>query len=333
MKPTLPIVAVPLMLLAALLGLVVVIQPPEPAAATTDLCRVDSGRLDASPAGVDREQLGNAATIIQVARLRDVPARGMVVAIAAALQESSLRNLSGGDRDSAGLFQMRPSTGWGSWGQVTDPVYAATAFFGGPDVPPDNPGLFDVPGWEQMPIAEAAQAVERSAYPDAYTKWADDAAAVVAAITGEAVDCTTTTGTDCPPSGRSVEAGLMPDAQLVVRCAVAHFDIASIGGLATGGHVTGSDHYTGRAVDLMIDDWSTPEGVAFGDRVAAYFLADPQAFGITYLIWRNRIWSAARGGWRPYAHPDGRTDPTALHMDHLHVSVAGNSATGLELTP
>jgi hypothetical protein len=332
MKALLPVVAIPLALLATLIGLVVVIQPPDPAAAG-EVCRVDAGRLDGSVAGLDAEQLDNAATIIQVAKQRGVPSRGMVVAIAAALQESSLRNLPGGDRDSAGLFQMRPSTGWGSWDQVTDPVYAATAFFGGPDVPPDNPGLFDVPGWEQMTIAEAAQAVERSAYPDAYTKWADDAAAVVAAITGQAVECTTATGTDCPPSGRSVESGLMPDAQLVVRCTVAHFDIQSIGGLATGGHIAGSDHYTGRAVDLMIDGWSTPRGAAFGDRVVAYFLADPDAFGITYLIWRNRIWSASRGGWRPYSHPDGRTDPTALHMDHLHVSVAGNSATGQEPTP
>ena len=119
----------------------------------------------------DEEQLANAATIIEVGRSRNVPPNGWVVALTAALQESSLRNLPYGDRDSAGLFQMRPSMGWGTLAQVTDPTYATTAFYGGPDVPPENPGLLDVDGWQQMNPADAAQAVERSGYPDAYDRW------------------------------------------------------------------------------------------------------------------------------------------------------------------
>ena len=256
-----------------------------------------------------------------------MPTQGLVVALAASLQESTLRNLSYGDRDSAGLFQMRPSTGWGTFEQVTNPVYAATAFFGGPDVPPANPGLLDVAGWQSLSVAEAAQAVERSAYPDAYSQWADEAAQLVERLTSQSLACPTGLAADCPPTGRSVEAGLQPDGVLVVRCAVAHFQIASIGGRATSGHIAGSDHYTGRAVDLMIDDWATPAGVAFGDRVAAYFIANARRFGITYIIWRARIWTTERPYWRTYTHPSGSANPTLLHLDHLHISVSGNAAT------
>jgi hypothetical protein len=277
----------------------------------------------------DQEQLTNAATIISVGRSRNVPPRGWVVAIAAALQESTLRNLPYGDRDSAGLFQMRPSQGWGSFDQVTDPRYAATAFFGGPDVAPSNQGLLDVQGWSRLSITDAAQAVEHSAHPDAYAKWADEAEALVHQLAGEDVDCARQPAADCPPSGLPVEAGLTPDALLVERCAVARFHIRNIGGLATSGHVNGSDHYTGRAVDLMIDDWTTPQGVRLGDRIAEYYVAHADDFGVTYIIWRAHIWTTERPYWRPYSHPDGRTDPTALHMDHLHISVAGDATTSL----
>ncbi|NYI03446.1 cell wall-associated NlpC family hydrolase [Allostreptomyces psammosilenae] len=82
--------------------------------------------------------------------------------MATALQESSLRNLSYGDRDSLGLFQQRPSQGWGTAEQIQDPVYASTKFY---------EGLLAVDGWESMTLTQAAQAVQRSDFPDAYAKW------------------------------------------------------------------------------------------------------------------------------------------------------------------
>ena len=314
-----------LLLFAPFFGLIV-FMGNNPTLASTSYC-VPGTNDQSDGVGFTNEQLANAATIVKVGQSRNVPTQGLVVALAASLQESTLRNLSYGDRDSAGLFQMRPSTGWGTFEQVTDPVYAATAFFGGPDVPPANPGLLDVAGWQSLSVAEAAQAVERSAYPDAYSQWADEAAQLVERLTSQSLDCPTGLAADCPPTGRSVEAGLQPDAVLVVRCAVAHFQIASIGGLATSGHIAGSDHYTGRAVDLMIDDWATPAGVAFGDRVAAYFIANAGRFGITYIIWRARIWTTERPYWRTYTHPSGSANPTLLHLNHLHISVSGNAAT------
>jgi cell wall-associated NlpC family hydrolase len=89
----------------------------------------------------------------------------------AAAQESGLRNLAYGDRDSLGLYQQRPSDGRGSASKFLDPVYASRAFFGGPLSPTRNPGLLDVAGWQSLPLTTAAQAVQRSAFPNAYAKW------------------------------------------------------------------------------------------------------------------------------------------------------------------
>jgi murein DD-endopeptidase MepM/ murein hydrolase activator NlpD len=125
----------------------------------------------------DGEQVTNATTIVAVgARLR-VPPYGWVVAVATAMQESRLRNLGDlgerNDHDSLGLFQQRPSQGWGTPAQLMDPVYAATAFY---------VTLLRVPGWQQLPVTVAAQRVQRSAYPDAYEKWSADARALVGQI-------------------------------------------------------------------------------------------------------------------------------------------------------
>ena len=80
--------------------------------------------------------------------------RGLLIALMTAAQESTLRNLEYGDRDSLGLFQQRPSMGWGTPAQVRDPAYAAAAFYGGPASPTSNPGLLSVPGWEAMPLTD-----------------------------------------------------------------------------------------------------------------------------------------------------------------------------------
>ncbi|MFD2414801.1 C40 family peptidase [Amycolatopsis pigmentata] len=115
----------------------------------------------ASQIGYEPEQLANAATIVAVGKQLGVPEHGWVIAIAAALQESGLRNLDHGDRDSLGLFQQRPSQGWGNPDQIMNPAYAATQFYR---------HLLAIPGWQNMSVTEAAQAVQHSATPDAYTE-------------------------------------------------------------------------------------------------------------------------------------------------------------------
>jgi len=123
--------------------------------------------------GVSAEQAGNATVVVGVGRQLRVPPRGWVVALATALQESGLRNLDYGDRDSLGLFQQRPSKGWGTPAQIMDPRYSSAAFYS---------RLVRVPGWQRMRLTDAAQAVQVSGLPGAYQKWEPLAVALVARI-------------------------------------------------------------------------------------------------------------------------------------------------------
>jgi LysM repeat protein len=126
------------------------------------------------------EQEANARIIIAVGRELGVPDYGIVIALATAMQESSLRNINWGDRDSVGLFQQRPSTGWGTVDQIMDPAHAARLFYDGN--PGYTRGLRDIAGWESMPLTVAAQRVQISAYPNAYAKWETSARAWFAAL-------------------------------------------------------------------------------------------------------------------------------------------------------
>ncbi|MFD7958398.1 C40 family peptidase [Streptomyces ardesiacus] len=119
------------------------------------------------------EQVPNAATIVAAGLSLDVPKKGQIIALATAMQESRLRNLGSGDRDSLGLFQQRPSQGWGSAQQIRDPTYASEQFY---------KHLLKVDGWQQMTVTQAAQAVQKSGLPDAYAQWESLATALQSAI-------------------------------------------------------------------------------------------------------------------------------------------------------
>jgi hypothetical protein len=134
------------------------------------LTTVGSGSSDLDP-----EQAGNAAVIAAVAVRRGLPARAASIGIATAIQESKLRNIDYGDRDSLGLFQQRPSQGWGTAAQVQDPVYAANAFY---DV------LVKIEGYQSLPITDAAQKVQRSAFPSAYADHEPEARVLASALSG-----------------------------------------------------------------------------------------------------------------------------------------------------
>jgi hypothetical protein len=122
----------------------------------------DGCLLPGSGVSVTAEQVAAATTIASVGRSRGLPERAVVIALATAQQESRLRNLDHGDRDSLGLFQQRPSQGWGTEAQVQDPGYAAGIFY-------DR--LVQVPGWETGRLTEVAQTVQRSGFPEAYQQW------------------------------------------------------------------------------------------------------------------------------------------------------------------
>lgn len=142
---------------------------PAPAPACTAAAGPDRAVLDL-------EQASHAATIAAVGKREGMSDHAVTVALATALQESKLRNLSFGDRDSVGLFQQRPSQGWGTPAQLTNPRYAAKSFYD---------ALADVPGWATMEVTDAAQHVQRSAGPDAYARWEPQARVLAQVLTGE----------------------------------------------------------------------------------------------------------------------------------------------------
>lgn len=125
---------------------------------------------------LDIDQAANSTTIAAVGKRLGLPDHAVTVALATALQESKLRNLDYGDRDSLGLFQQRPSQGWGTSTEILTPSYAAAAFYR---------ALSHVGGWASLPITEAAQKVQRSGAPTAYAQWEPEARTLASALTGE----------------------------------------------------------------------------------------------------------------------------------------------------
>lgn len=177
-------------ILTMLFAVVVVLGPSSSSAAPNVFPCSPSIPAPSGSWELDSEQIMSANTIVAVGQSLDVPPRGWVIAVATALQESGLRPLPFGDLDSIGLFQQR--TAWGSYFQRIDPATATDMFFTGGAG--GQRGLLDIAGWEQLPLTEAAQAVQVSAFPDAYAKWEPQAQAIVQEISGE-------TDTGCVSTG------------------------------------------------------------------------------------------------------------------------------------
>jgi hypothetical protein len=131
------------------------------------------------------EQLANAKAIVDTAKEMGLPPRAWTIAVATSLQETNLKNLghlgARNDHDSQGLFQQRPSSGWGTVEQITDPKYATKAFFEGTA---SNRGLLDIDGWQNLPLTQAAQKVQVSAYPNHYAKHEAQAGDIINALHG-----------------------------------------------------------------------------------------------------------------------------------------------------
>jgi cell wall-associated NlpC family hydrolase len=178
---------------------------------------------DGQTVTLDHTQLERAATIIAVGNSENIDENGQIIALMAALTESTLRVLAnttaypqsasypndgdGSDHDSLGLFQMRPSTGWGSVANLMDPVWSTRAFYGGPDGPNhgSSAGLLDIPNWQTLSLGAAAQAVEVSQYPDRYANYQPVAEKMASTLTGVTLtgggQCLTGTTTGNLPPG------------------------------------------------------------------------------------------------------------------------------------
>jgi hypothetical protein len=292
------------------------------------------------------EQRRNAAIIVEVGRRMQVPERGLWVALATAMQESTLRNLDYGDRDSLGLFQQRPSQGWGTPAQIQDPEYSAGIFY---------ERLLEVPGWESMPLWEAAQTVQRSAFPHAYSRWEEHAANLLAEV-GDDVVLTDLdvcaprggAGGPAPTAYAGPDSGCVMDDPTSTGCltgATLHAlqEVSRVfGGYSAGALIryTGcwdphlwnpsSDHPKGRACDFFpgrAGEFVQGEQLAAGWEVANWLRTHAEVLHVSYIIWQGRIWTAGSGdtdsGWgRPYGG-GGIYDPheaTGGHFDHIHVS-------------
>lgn len=283
-----------------------------------DQCVATAGEHEVT---LSPEQAEHAATIATVAHERDLPARAVSIALATAYQESDLYNVDYGDRDSLGLFQQRPSQGWGTPEQVQDPAYAAGAFY-------DE--LVTISGYRDMDITDAAQAVQRSAFPDAYADHEEDARALASALSGyseAALYCTFPAG-DYEQQEMG-DNGLTPRAGAVLDEVTAAFGDLPVGGFdpagITDGHIEGSAHYDGRAVDIFFRPHDDPASDRAGWTVAHWLAVQAHRLGIATIIYDEMIWTARRSddGWRPYTHPSDNTDdPTLRHLDHVHMDVA-----------
>lgn len=270
------------------------------------------------------EQAENAALIAAISIERGMPARAATIALATAYQESKLYNLDYGDRDSVGLFQQRPSQGWGKPRQLTDPVFATNAFYD---------ALVRVDDYQGLDVTVAAQEVQRSAYPEAYADHEADARVLASAFTGQSRRAFSCTVTDAPDeaSDRLDDSGLTDRATVVRRELESVFGPQTLGGFAPGGvrdgHMPGSAHYEGRAVDVFVRPISEVNKTR-GWAMAQYLVAHAARLDVRTVIFDNRIWTSgwrSDDGWRAY-DPDtsGRSAESAAileHRDHVHVDV------------
>ncbi|MCY7394766.1 MAG: hypothetical protein LH468_01220 [Nocardioides sp.] len=303
-------------LLVAVRGLGGTVQPFFAA----DVC---SATVDGSTVTLSPEQAQNAGLISAIAVSRSLPARAASIALATAYQESKLVNLDYGDRDSLGLFQQRPSMGWGTQEQVSDPVYATNRFY-------DE--LVEVEGYRDLEVTEAAQAVQRSGFPMAYADHEADARVLASAFTGNsAAAFSCRLGSDIDTADATlVSSGLTARAEVLRRDVREVFGDVPLGGFAPGGvssgHSEDSAHYDGRAVDIFVRPIS-PGNTTKGWAMAQYLVSQAQRLGISTVIFDAKIWTVRRSssGWRDYT-PDtsGRDAATAAileHRDHVHVDV------------
>ena len=277
--------------------------------------------VDGVTVTLDTEQAENAALIAAIGVQRGLPARAVSIALATAYQESKIVNIEHGDRDSVGLFQQRPSQGWGTVDQILDPVYSTNAFYD---------ALVKIDGYETMRITEAAQKVQRSAFPEAYEDHAEDGRALASALTGWSPGAFT-----CVVRHEAGEESDDLDAAgLTGRAAVVRADLAgafgklSVGGFASGGvsngHMEGSTHYEGRAIDVFVRPINV-DNKRRGWAIASYLVAQADRLGIGHVIFDDRIWTAgatSEDGWRDYDPGDTPGDRKILeHRDHVHVDV------------
>ena len=222
--------------------------------------------VDDVRAQVDLEQGRWAALMAADAQRRGLPPRATTIAIATAFQESKIHNIDYGDRDSLGLFQQRPSQGWGTRAEIMDPHHSIGAFY---------EALAKVDGYESMVITEAAQRVQRSAYPAAYAQHEEYARAMASSLRGYSPARFTC---QINPRGSGSTSAVMKD----VERAFGDIEVTRDGDVATY-------PLTGKAADVDARGWA----------IAHYLVATASHLGIATVTFDGREWSASSSdqGW------------------------------------
>ncbi|WP_328501706.1 heavy metal transporter [Streptomyces sp. NBC_00457] len=284
-------------------------------------CRVVSDQGDGTAYEFTPEQAVNAATITAVGTARGVPERAVAIALATAIQESALRNIDHGDRDSLGLFQQRPSQGWGTQKQIMDPTYAADIFY---------EHLLKVPDYTRLPLTVAAQRVQRSGFPEAYAKHEPDAVLLAAALTGRSAATLTCAGRPGATPAEGTEA---------VRSAFAR-DFGGDGLEPAGAVVSDAAASTptpspsvessGRTLTLPVtddsDDGTRRSLTQRGWQLAHWAVANASDLHIERVSYAGRVWTAGNtdSRWRPEAGAGtaGAEKDTADTADSVRVVTA-----------
>lgn len=279
------------MLAAVAVGSVVaLLRSTDPVVPVAERC---VARLDGTDWSLSPDQAQNAALAAAVATRRGLPARAVTIGIATALQESRLVNIDYGDRDSVGLYQQRPSQGWGTVEQIMDPVYSTTKFF---------EGLEKVEGYQDMEVTQAAQAVQRSGFPDAYAQHEVRARAWASALTGwspQALSCTL----------RPVEAGAGTE-PVLARVARDLGDVAVT--------VTAADEAAGTPTTVDLPGTALPidDAVRAGWSLAQWSVAVAASVGLDSVTVGDVTWTRAEPTWQPTGAP-------ALAPGQVRLTVGG----------
>ena len=215
---------------------------------------------------LDAVQLQHASTINAVGLARGVPDQARVIALATAFTESGMRNLDHGDLDSVGLFQQRPSQGWGKVAQIMDPVYAAGRFYD---------ALLKVHGWQDMSVTQAAQAVQYSAFPDAYAAWESTARTLATELSGTVMPSLACRAGAQPPTAdapaRPTVAGAPtadPALSAVLAAATAELVGVQVVSISTDGRTAvvraTVPHATATVAGRALAAWAVAHGTGFG---------------------------------------------------------------------
>lgn len=252
------------LVVGGIFGVVTFLQRSETLVTENCVAVVDKATFELAP-----DQAANAALISAIAVRRGLPARAASIALATAIQESKLRNITYGDRDSLGLFQQRPSQGWGTAEQIKDPVYATNAFY---DV------LVKIQGYHDLPITDAAQQVQRSGYPQAYADHEPEGRAFASALTGQSpagMSCTLRKP-DGPGNTETVNAQLS----------------SVFGPLPTAADTEKLTVTTSGTLGWAVAEWA---------------VANAKAQDIVSVVYGGQTWTrAGNAGWQQSAAPSDR---------------------------